>query len=381
MPIDFPTLLSPLTTPPSGDPSLNPGDGPTHSTNPFSDDTTGTFTPTIVDVLNGLRAAQNKTPLTNPQQGLEEILTRCPQTSQKIIDDIQRIKDSGVFADGHLDITKLDDDGLALLCMLFTQKSKSELIKSLQQAVANKTAERSQAQDDYLQEKQKVVDDAIKLAKEIEEQNKKSLWKAIFGIVAAVVAVVVAVAVTIGTFGAAGPVAGLAIAACVCSCIGATAGLAAASCTLAACCVDDPEVKAALGKAAMGLGIAAAVFGIAGAVCGGFAGTGQSLDAVVQMVKRGGQIAGVLTTIAQGSLAIAEGVGNMELAESMKELAEKKIKMEQLDADVEFLEALIKMLGKSAEEFLELFLNTEEVVAGELNRGADADSEIAGKIA
>ncbi|MDR0647115.1 MAG: type III secretion system translocon subunit SctE [Puniceicoccales bacterium] len=404
---EIPSGLPPATTgTPPGTPEGTPETSNSLFTSFFSafgGNTIESQPPNVLDILNEVLAAQNKPALTNPQQNLENVLAAYPQTSQEILDNIQRLKDSGIFDGSHLDISKLDSDGMTLLCMLFTQQSKSELIKSLKSALENKTAERNKLQNDYLADQQKVLDDLIAMEKAIEEQKKKALWKAIFGVVAAVISVVVAVAVTVATCGAAAPVAALAIAACVCSVTGAVCGLAAASCTLAACTTDDPEVQKKLGQAALGLGIASAVFGIAGAICGGVNSFKSVADAakgaadtanaaktatdaannlkhIAELVKQGGRIAGGLVTISQGVFGVIGGVDALKLAETIKSMNEKEIQMTKLGAEIEFLTKLIDLLTESTQEFLELFLTAEEAAAAELARQADAESELANQV-
>ncbi|MDR0755998.1 MAG: hypothetical protein LBE99_03750, partial [Puniceicoccales bacterium] len=143
--------------------------------------------------------------LPNPQ-GLDSFEFYSP-IAQKILEQIQQLKDSGVL-DGYANLSNLDKDGLALLCMLFTQQSKSELIRGLQNALAAKVQERSATQKEFLDQQLKVLNDTIELQLAAEEQKKSALVKSIFGIIAAVFTAIVATVVTVASFGAAaGPAA------------------------------------------------------------------------------------------------------------------------------------------------------------------------------
>jgi hypothetical protein len=313
------------------------------------------------------------------------ILQSYSQVSKETLEHIQRLKDSGVW-DGYADLSKLDGDGLALLCMLFTQQSKAEIIRGLKNALATKVQERAEKQADYLEEQKKVLDEQIEMQKAYEEQKaaaeKAAKFKSIFGIIASVVSAVVAVAVTAATFGAASPLAaGLMVAATTLTIAASATSIASAGCTLAV--LDKPELAEKLGEHIKNLGIATMVLGIAACVCSlgaGFAGAGGAVEGVTKAIKIGGQLTGALCMIATGVTDIIQGQGLLDLAEKQKALDEKKMELTKLDSDIEFLQKLIDALMKSVEEFLDLFLNTEQAAAAELVRMSDSQLAVADEI-
>ncbi|MDR2768941.1 MAG: hypothetical protein LBB19_00055 [Puniceicoccales bacterium] len=299
------------------------------------------------------------------------------QVSKETLAHIQRLKDSGVW-DGYADLSKLDGDGLALLCMLFTQQSKAELIKGLKAALAAKVQERASVQNEYLAQQKEVLDEQIEMQKAYETQKKAAeeaaKAKSIFGIIGAIIGAVVAVVAAVACPNP------LTIAAATFAVAGACCSVAASACTLAA--MDNPELAEKLAPHIKNLGIASAVLGLAAAICsvGSVANAATTISSFAKAVQIGGAVVSGLCTIAGGITDVVIGSKQLELAEKQKELDEQKIKLEKLDSDVEFLQKLIDALMKSVEEFLDLFLNAEQTAAQEMTRMADAQLAITDEI-
>jgi hypothetical protein len=391
MTIDIPLATNPGT---SGLPLTNPGE--TSETNSTSGANLlggqGITETELTITENGSgRLDQNFSPmgekpvLSNPFVDCPNISQAYPRLSKEIQDNIQRLKDSGVWED-YANLSKLDGDGLALLCMLFTQQSKAELIKGLKSILANKVEERMVAQNEYLADQKKVLDDQIEMQKAYEAQKKAAeeaaKTKSILGIIGAVFSAVVAVAVTVGTFGAAAPAAAaLMVTAATLAVAASATSIAASACTLAI--LDNPELREELAPHITNLGIATTALGLASCACsvsGGLGGAGGALQGLAKAAKIGGQLASACCTIGSGVVDILQGIALSDLADKQKELDEKKIVLAKLDSEIEFLEKLIDTLSKSVEEFLELFLRTEQAAAEEMTRMSDSQLAIVDEI-
>ncbi|MDR2396719.1 MAG: hypothetical protein LBD69_02615 [Puniceicoccales bacterium] len=379
--VSSPTCPNPTDLPPTSSGETS-GTGSASSPNPLSGGGvvgSGETNNWLEQLQNAFSQIGEKPVLPNPPD--LGVLESYSQVSQETLAHIQRLKDSGIW-DGYADLSKLDGDGLALLCMLFTQQSKAELIKGLKKALEAKVNERVATQSEFLADQKKVMEEQIEMQKAAEEQKKAAKAKSIFGILGAIFTAIVAFAITVATFGAAGPVAGaLLVGAVMCTIAASATSIASASMTLAA--MDNPELAEKYKDHIKNLGIASAVLGIVGCLlsCGaGAAGAGKALDGIAQLVKTFGQVAGALCTVGQGVVQVLQGCDMMELAEVQKNLAAKKIELEKLDSEIEFLQKLIDMLMNSVEEFLDLFLNAEEAAAQEIVRASDSQLAIADEI-
>ncbi|MDR0755719.1 MAG: hypothetical protein LBE99_02320, partial [Puniceicoccales bacterium] len=144
--------------------------------------------------------------------------------------------------------------------------------------------------------------------------------------------------------------------------------------------LNDPELAEKYKDHIRNLGIASMVLGVVGSLMSVGAGGATSCTGVAKAVKTGGQIAGALCTIGQGTVDILKGCNMIELAEQNKELEVKRMELEKLDSEIDFLQKLIDSLTRSVQEFLDLFLNAEQTAAQEVLRMVDAQLTIVDEI-
>lgn len=271
---------------------------------------------------------------------LSEFLTLC---SDKIKGEI-----GNLLRGGGGKSSKLDSEILDCMVLLITMDSKSKLIQTLRDTLQAKIKDRAAKNQQYLDktaEADKKNAEEIKKAKEAEARQKR--W-GIIGAVFSAIAAAVSCFVTVATFGAAAPVAALAIAGCVATCAGSI-------CTSIGLATGNEDWQ----KAGMWLGIAGAVLSLASGVGSIFT---KAVEKAPELLKTLSIIANFTSGVTNSTNQIVNGVIQLDLAESQKELANIKIELDKLNKQIELLSDMIDKIANSIQNFMkDLFQDEEEV--------------------
>lgn len=343
-------------------------------------DAASEFEMTLSENLASLLGKQNAT-YKDLVNFFKEFLSKeqvCVGNKQKI-DDSEEDKngsvDTGKAADVDIDLSKLDGDSLAFLCVMLCQKSKSEMVQTLKNVLSAKIKDKEATNAAYLD---KLNETAQKNLDAIEAQKaakKRSLFKAIFSLFATIVTTIVGVALTVSTFGAAAPA--LCVAAATLTVVGGLASATSDVLTIAMVCEKDPEKQQKLNTACMALGICGAVLSIGACIFSAV----KAPQEAAKLIKNLSRIAEGVSSAVSGGFDIWNGAANLELAKTQKELADMKIALEQVDFDIKQLTEFIDHINEFVEAFIKNMLEGEEAAASTLQADAAANETLAAEVA
>ncbi len=300
-------------------------------------DQTLTLAPEVAKMLN-----------VSTQPTLGEFITSC---TGKLIGNIGQMASDDKVMEAGGSPGKFDSEILDCLILLLTMDSKSNLIQTLKdtlQAKINDRAANNQKQIDKNVEVAEKNAEAIKKQEEAEARRKA--W-GILGAALSIVAAIVACAVTVATCGVGSSLAiamtTLAISGCAATCVGSgltIAGLAAGN--------------EALQKAGMWVGVAGGILSLGSGIGSIWAAANHVNNLLRIMATISGAVSGVTSSSGQ----IVDGINQMDLAKTEKELANLKIDLKKLDKEIEVLSDMIDKVANAIQNFMkDLFQDEEEV--------------------
>lgn len=279
---------------------------------------------------------------------LGEFITSCVG---KLTGDIGKTAlDAATLKAGDT-LGKFDSEMLDCLILLLTMDSKSNLIQTLKDTLQAKINDRTANNQKQIDKNVEVAEkNAEAIKKQEEAEARRKAW-GILGAALSIVAAIVACAFTVATCGVGSSLAiamtTLAISGCAATCVGSgltIAGLAAGN--------------EALQKAGMWCGVAGGVLSLASGIGSIWAAANHVNNLLRIMATISGAVSGVTSSSGQ----IVDGINQMDLAKTEKELANLKIDLKKLDKEIEVLSDMIDKVANAIQNFMkDLFQDEEEV--------------------